>query len=184
MKRLLALMMILAPMMLGAQNRSSFECGGGVSFPGEMTLDYGGGSNQRFAANLYGEYRYQLWKGFHLGVQYQLMPEWSQVMEEDNNEKTLRSFSYLTHTLNALAEYRMFYSKNVSPFIGVGAGPQYQHGLSGESRPWKEWGLDLHARTGVELFHHLRLTVGHLHYSSRVFRAAQPAYYFSAGWVF
>ena len=125
MKRLLALMMILAPMMLGAQNRSSFECGGGVSFPGEMTLDYG-------------EYRYQLWKGFHLGVQYQLMPEWSQVMEEDNNEKTLRSFSYLTHTLNALAEYRMFYSKNVSPFIGVGAGPQYQHGLSGESRPWKE----------------------------------------------
>ena len=169
--------------MLGAQNRGSFEFGGGVSFPGEMTQDYGRGSNQRIAANLYGEYRYQLWKGFHLSLQYQLMPEWDHFVEEDNNDR-VHSFWYLTHTLNALAEYRMFASKNVSPFIGVGAGPQYQHGLSEESRQWKEWGLDLHVRAGVELFHRLRLSAGHLHGDHSTFRAAQPAYYFSVGWVF
>lgn len=185
MKKILFVFLLMVPAILGAQNKHSFELGGGVSFPGEMTRDV---SNESLiglhAMHLYGEYRYQIWRGLSVGAQYQLMPRWGRYHEGYPDKTEVAKFRDLSHSLNALVEYRFFSTKTVSPFIGVGAGPQIQHKWPGDEGSWKKQGVDLHARAGVELFHHLRLTVGHLHYQSKVFRAAQPSYYFSAGWVF
>ena len=152
MKRFLAMILIVAPVMLGAQNKSSFEFGGGVSFMDKMTKDGDGGGHN--AMILYGEYRYNVRKGLSLAAQ------------------------------DDPAEYNPFSGSVVSPFFGVGAGPQYDFAKLSDGHSWNKWGFDLHCRAGLELFRHLRLTFGHHHYCSHIFRAAQPAYYVSAGWVF
>ena len=184
MKRFFALMIIMAPLMLGAQNKHAVEVGGGYSVLGEMTLD--GPWAHRYAMNLYSEYRYNVWKGLSFGAQYQLMPNWGDTVLEEKEGRMLTSKG-VTQTFNVLAEYKLFSRAAVSPFIGIGAGPQFDFARLSSDTNWTKWGADLHMRVGFELFHKFRLTGGHLHschHLPRALRAAQPAYYLSAGWVF
>lgn len=183
MKRFLAMILIVVPVMLGAQNKSSFEFGGGVSFMDKMTKDGDGGGHN--AMILYGEYRYNVRKGLSLAAQYQLIPNWSDTLiGVDEDGYNMLASKGATQALNILAEYNPFSGSVVSPFFGVGAGPQYDFAKLSDGHSWNKWGFDLHCRAGLELFRHLRLTFGHHHYCSHIFRAAQPAYYVSAGWVF
>ena len=183
MKRVLATILIAVPVMLGAQNKSSFEFGGGASFIGKVTKD--GPVAGHNAMILYSEYRYNVRKDLSLAAQYQLMPNWgeTEIGVDEYGNKIVASKGVM-QALNILAEYNPFSGAVVSPFFGIGAGPQYDFAKLGDGHNWNKWGFDLHCRAGLELFHHLRLTFGHLHYCSHIFRAAQPAYYISAGWAF
>lgn len=182
MKRFLAMILIVVPVMLGAQNKSSFELGGGVSFIGKMTKDGDGADHN--AMVLYSEYRYNVRKDLSLAANYQLMPNWSDTLiGEDGNSYNMLASKGVTQALNILAEYNPFSGSVVSPFFCVGAGPQYNFAKLSDGHNWNKWGFDLHSRAGLELFHHLRLTFGYRH-CPRIFRAAQPAYYVSAGWAF
>ena len=186
MRKILAILLALLPVCMSAQNRHHAEAGFGYAIPAELMAESLSTKESRTVC-LYGEYRFQFTKGFSAGVNYAFVPNHKGEPLPVDSSETTPEFTIKTryHSINAVAEYKYGVSQAMSFFVGLGGGTQYRYATFSHSlTPRNIWSADVFMRAGLEIYDHLRFTVGHvhdLHYPFEKISTGAPYYYFSVG---
>lgn len=204
MKRFAVIILMLLPLGLAAQGKHHFEAGVGYALPAEL-LAGSLPTQENNSICLYGEYRYQFTKSFSAGLNYGFVPGHKGLPPITDAEHPQPDFAIKTryHGINAVAEYKFSTSGPLAFFVGLGGGAQYRNSvyykyvepplkwddekLKLNSDPARIWSADVFVRVGLEIYNHLRITVGHLHdlhYPVSAISSGAPYYYFSIGWSF
>lgn len=196
MKKLFLIAAILIPLCMTGQNRHRFDVGTGFVVPKEFLTD-----EELFpesnTVNLYGGYRYELPSGLSFGLQYSFVPNHKGsrdiVIPPSDEEESVETVQTLVmtsryHTINAIVDYKVGTFGPLSIFIGGGAGAQCRHASYSHSLyDGYFWSTDICLYAGLELFDHLRLTLGHnhdLHAQISALPTGAPFYYINIGWAF
>ena len=189
MKKIVVIICLLLPLCLSAQKKHHFEAGLGYAMPAELLAE-ALSTKESNTACFYGEYRYDFTKAFSVGLNYSFVPNHHGEPMASSLSQVAPDFTINTryHSINAVAEYRFFTSGSLALFAGLGGGAQYRYAkFSHSNDPRQIWSADLFARVGLEVYDHLRITVGHyhdLHYPITALSTGAPYYYLGVGWSF
>lgn len=189
MKKIIVIIGLLLPLCLSAQKKHHFEAGLGYAIPAELLAEKLS-TKESSTVCFYGEYRYDFTKSFSAGLQYNFVPNHSGEPLATDPEQAAPDFTINTryHSINAVAEYRFYTSGPLTFFLGLGGGAQYRYAKFSHSLdPRQIWSADLFVRAGLELYDHLRITLGHyhdLHYPISSLSTGAPYYYIGVGWSF
>ena len=131
------------------------------------------------------------------GLQYSFVPNHKGsrdiVIPPSDEEESVETVQTLVmtsryHTINAIVDYKVGTFGPLSMFIGGGAGAQCRHASYSHSLyDGYFWSTDICLYAGLELFDHLRLTLGHnhdLHAQISALPTGAPFYYINIGWAF
>lgn len=189
MKKIVVIICLLLPLCLSAQKKHHFEAGLGYTMPAELLAEKLS-TKESNTVCFYGEYRYDLTKAFSVGLQYGFVPNHSGEPLTSDVTQTAPEFTINTryHSVNAVAEYRFFTSGSLTFFAALGGGAQYRYAKFSHSvDPRQIWSADLFVRAGLEIYDHLRISVGHchdLHYPISALSTGAPYYFLGVGWSF
>jgi hypothetical protein len=189
MKKILAILALILPLSLNAQilgEKHHLEAGLGVAVPNEMLIEQTGSESN--TADIYASYRFDLTPKISLGAVYSFVPNHAGVIKSGDITVDTKS---MYHTLNVFAEFKLGTFGPMNMYAGVGGGPQYRHAsysrMIGSSFSGDYFSGDVYAFVGMELFDHLRISIGHfhdLHYPISALPSGAPYYYVNVGWAF
>ena len=123
-----------------------------------------------------GAYRYCFDNGLGLGAKYMYSPPY---------RKFSGSTQYQAHTLTFSGEYRFRREKEVSPFVGLGAGPQYVYARNPSWENWDGTRMGVLWEAGVEIRSKVRVSLGHYNHGANFWDGTyEPFMFLTLGWLF
>ncbi len=180
MKRIIpTLLLILGSIISYGQSRSEFELMSGRAIGLEVNRsdpDYSLPDSYRQiyvrGRSVFGAaWRYDLYKGFRVGLKYMFSPSFS----------TGSQYKYQAHSATLTAEFDFCREKSIAPFLAAGAGPQYVHrvAFNPEGDSDRVYFGNLCAETGVIIKQKCRISAG-----AYLGNCDRPFAYLTLGWLF